>query len=362
MSRLLRVEVRRYRARRVTLWVLIGVLAVAGLSTAANWTAARPPTAEQLAQAQQFYEQDLENWKENGEQQVADCEQAEADDPDPQADYGCDQMEPRLDIYLPTPKELYPAPVHGEQQFGPAVAETDTAEAKQIAAINQSVLRSYSGVASIGAMVTPLLFAALLIAVSFMTAELSTGAIGLWLTFEPRRSRVYWSKAVAVSVGSAVVVVAGLLLVAGGVVAAHVVYGTVGTAPDGVALGLAAYGGRVAVGGIAVGLIGLALGTLFKHAAAGIGVAAAWVGAESVFGPALGEAQRWLFATNMSAWLDWGELFYTQNCAARDESGVVMCEQVTHVVTPLQGGLVLLGVTVVLTGLAWLVFRRRDVA
>lgn len=361
MNRLLRVEVRRYRARRVTLWVLVGVLAVAGLSTAANWVAARPPTPTQVADAQRYFEQEKEAWDENGEQQVADCKEAEADDPNPDADYGCEQMEPRLVNYLPTPKEFFPDP-DSTVLYGFVASPTDTPDADLASDINQSVLRTYSGISSIGQMATPLLFAALLVAVSFMTAELSTGAIGLWLTFEPRRSRVYWSKAAAVSLGSVAILLVGLVLVAGGILAAHLVYGTVGTAPDGIALELVGFVGRVAAAGVVVALVGLALGTLFKHAAAGIGVAAAWLGAETMFRWNLGEAQRWLISTNLSAWLRWGEVFQTSRCAPRDDDGMMTCEQVTHVITPLQGGLVLLGLAAVLSALAWLVFRRRDVA
>ncbi len=355
MSRLLRVELRRYRARRVTLWVMVGVLAVAGLSTVANWGAASPPTPAQVAEAQRWFEQDVEAWEENGDQQVADCLEMQADDPTPGADWGCDQMEPRLANYLPPTKTFFPDPESLHYEAGP----TDTPEA---VAIYESPLRSYSGVSSIAEMAMPLLFAALVIAVSFMTAELATGAMGLWLTFEPRRSRVYWSKAVAVGLGSLAVVLVGLVLVSGGIASAHAFHGTVGTAPDGIALDLAAFAGRAVLAGAAVGLIGLALGTLFKHAAAGMGVAAVWVGAEGIFGWQLGELQGLMFSTNMSAWLRWGQTYYTEQCAPSDKDGMIACEQITHVISPLQGGLVVLGVTVVLSGLAWLVFRRRDVA
>ena len=43
--------------------------------------------------------------------------------------------------------------------------------------------------------------APLLLAGSFVSAEFSTGSIGNWLTFAPRRVRVYLSKVLAAAVG-----------------------------------------------------------------------------------------------------------------------------------------------------------------
>ncbi|WP_425956478.1 hypothetical protein [Xylanimonas sp. McL0601] len=358
--RLLRVELRRYRARRVTLWVTIGLLAVVALSTLVAALTARPPSAAEVAQAHKFYEQQAADWEKNGDQMVSDCHDAEQSDPNPDADYGCDQMEPKLEQFLPAPTKFFPS-----QRELAAAATSSTSDGTPgdpaIARASGTVWNTTSGLGAIDDLAPVLLFAVFLVAVSFVTAELASGAIGLWLTFVPGRTRVYWSKAGAAAIAALPVVVVGFTLLASGSFGAYALIGTVGDAPDGVAAHVAAFVGRLALAGVAVSLVGVALGLLLRHAAAAIGVAAAWVGAESLFRYQLGDLQRWLFSVNLSAWLHGGEVFTTNRCEAGDD-GSYVCTTVEHLVTPVQGGVFLLALTAVLTLVAFLVFRRRDVA
>jgi ABC-2 type transport system permease protein len=362
MNRLLRVELRRYRSRRVTLWVSIGLLVVVALSTLAAATTARPPGAAELAQAQQAYEQTRTDWDENGEQYVADCRSQEESDADPDADYGCDQMEPTLEQFLPPSQDFFPGRARSDAATsGFGVPQDGTKDAAAIARLQGSVWSSDSGLGELDVLAPVLLFAVFLVAVSFVTAELTSGAIGLWLTFVPGRTRVYWSKASAAAIWAVSLAVVGFALLVAGAWGAYAVFGDVGEAPEGVVAEIAAFTGRLALAAAAVALAGVALGLLLRHSAAAIGIAAAWVGVESLFRLAAGDVQRWMLSVNLSAWLNGGTVYWTEHCAP-DESGMVTCTSIETFVSPHQGGLVVLGVTVVLALVAFLVFRRRDVA
>ena len=357
MSRLLRVELRRYRARRVALWVGIGLVGVVVLSTVVAGFDARPPSAAAIRQARVSYQQQAAQWATDGDQIVSDCLASQQADPNPDADHGCDQLAPTLDQFLPAVQHFFPpadpSSVTGASADGgsvdPAIRQVDT-----------SMWRRFGGLAALDDLAPVFLFAVFLVAVSFVTAELASGAIGLWLTFVPGRTRVFWSKAGAAATWAVPLVVVAFALAAAGSYAAYSVVGTVGSAPDGVVGDIAAFTGRLAVAGAAVALAGVALGMLLRHAAAAIGVAAAWLGAETIFRWGMGDLQRWLFSVNLSAWLHGGEVYTTDRCVPSDTG--MSCTTVEHLVTPVQGGLFLLGVTAVLSLAAYLVFRRRDVA
>lgn len=361
MSRLLRVELRRYRARRITLWVTLGVLAVVALSTVAAGITARPPSDAELTQAQAWYEDARADWEANGEQMVADCLEAQEADPDPQADYGCEQMEPRLEHFLPVSPDFFPADAERDAVGDWGTAAADPQQAERIAQVRSSLWNFYGGIGVVDDLAPVLLFATFLVAVSFVTAELSSGAVGLWLTFEPRRPRVFWSKAGAATLASLPVVVGGFALLAAGSYGAYALFDAVGEPTGAAWREVAAYTGRLAVAGVLVSAVGVSLGMLLRHAAAALGVAAAWVGAENVFRWSLGTAQQWAVTTNLSAWLRGGEVYSTNRCSTGDD-GTYVCESVDHLVTQTQGGLYLGALTVVLVLVALVVFRRRDVA
>ncbi|MFD6135596.1 ABC transporter permease subunit [Isoptericola sp. NPDC060257] len=362
MSRLLRVELRRLWARQVTRWACVGVLGLVVLSGAATYLSAPPPSDQDVANAQEMFAADQEQWEKDGEQQVADCEAgAEAEGATPE-DWGCDQMAPRLDWYLPPTQTFVPDEAQDEMLYGAAeVNAQDDATRAAVADIQGSVWNGWSGLASLDDLAVLLLLVVLVVGVSFVTAEINSGSLGMWLTFEPRRQRVYWSKAVAAAVGTVPVVLVGFALLVGASYAVYASYGTLGELTGAVWLEVAAFTGRLVAAGAVLAALGVALGTLFKHAAAAVGLVGVVAWACLVFGYSFGELQRWLPTTAHSAWLQGGVVFQTERCTPSAD-GVFECVPVDHVVTTAQGGLAVAALAVVVTLLALLVFRRRDVS
>jgi len=100
---LVRVEARRFRYRAAIRWLAL-LSVVAALAVVAGVVASvRPPSAEAVASAEQQVALAQEDWEENGDQYVADClsgeDQERATNPD--VDWGCDSLEPRLEQYVP---------------------------------------------------------------------------------------------------------------------------------------------------------------------------------------------------------------------------------------------------------------------
>ncbi|MBD5787754.1 ABC transporter permease subunit [Cellulosimicrobium terreum] len=334
MSRLLRVELRRLRARRLVRWATAGTIALALLTVVLAFTQSLPTSDAELAQAEESYQWALDDWERNGDDIVAECEEMEAGDPTG-ADYGCDQITaPTLENFLA------PVPTfEGDDEIWPA-----------------------SGRSTVAGFAPMLVLFALLVGVTFVTAEISTGAIGLWLTFEPRRQRVYWSKATAAMVGVLPVVAISYLVMAGGAYGAYALNGQIGDVTGETWSVLGAVGGRVLVAAAGVAAVGVALGTVLKNAAAALGAVVVWVGVlENVVAATLPELQRWLVRTNLAAWTDGGTSYWVNRCTS-DPTGGMTCDSVERAVSQTQGAVFLLGVAVVLSLLAVLVFRRRDVS
>ncbi|WP_069385596.1 ABC transporter permease subunit [Cellulosimicrobium cellulans] len=336
MSRLLRVELRRLAARRLVRWAVAGTIALALVTVALAWVVGLPTSDAERAQAQRSYESVLEDWERNGDRYVADCEREEerAQETEPGADFGCDDMEPQLDQFLA------PVPTfEGDAESWPVPGSTTVAQLAPL-----------------------LLLLALVVGVSFLTAEISTGAIGLWLTFEPRRQRVYWSKALAAAVGVLPVVAVAYVLMAGGAYGAYALNGRLGPVTADTWAELAGVGGRVLVAAALVAAAGAALGALLRNAAGAVGLVVVWVlVVENVVTMALQESQRWLVRTNLTAWVQGGTTVWTQECTT-DATGMMTCQGVEQTVSQAQGGLFLAAVVAVLSALAVLVFRRRDVS
>ncbi|MFE6971021.1 ABC transporter permease subunit [Isoptericola sp. NPDC057653] len=364
MSRLLRVELRRLWARRLTWWALVGVLAVAAMTAFSAYGSAKPPTEAELADAKQMYERELANWEESGDEQVAECKESEEADPDPAVDYGCDQMEPRLEWFLP-PQPYFVPPAADVTDLDTYAEERglDPADVDpRIAALDTAMWSDWgSGTQRIATTALAIVAIAFVLGVSFVTAETSSGALGLWLTFEPRRRRVFWSKAAAAGVGTIPLTVLGTVAVIGGVYAVYASFGTVGDLTSSRWAEIAGFGGRLVVEATALAMVGAALGAIFRHAAAAIGVAAvlAWVG--TLVTASVDVAQRWSPVVNFGAWLQGGAVYNTERCTP-GESGIVECAWVEKVVSQTQGGLYLLALTVVVLLVAAVVFRRRDVS
>lgn len=322
MTRLVKVELRRFFARRLTLIGTAAALIITGLLLFAVWQDSKPLAEAEQRQAQANYEQ----YSKTFPQDVARCrqEQEAARKNGDNTDFGCDNMTP------PRPED-----------FG-----------KPLTVFKEAAPDYLLGAAFLTA------FVAFLIGAGFMGAEFSTGSIGNWLTFEPRRLRVYGSKLLAGGGGPLPLAagLGGVMLVGSWLIVRH--HGTTSGTVWG---NLLETGGR-GVGLAAVaGMAGVALGGLFRHTAAALGVAMGYmVIVEGIFGNALQKLQPWLINVNFQSWVKHGTTYYVNECKPVD-SGGYNCETIektlsfSHSATYL--GVLVLALLVIGAAL----FRRRDI-
>lgn len=331
--RLYLVELRRFRLRSLVWITAILLLGVVGITAFSAFQASKPPSEAQIAQDQMYYEQAVADWEEHGEQYLADCLAEESA-----------EQERLGEGFEPWDCEGWNAPPRLEDYTGYAQTFADSARYT----VEGFVLAVAAAVFLVGA--------------SFVAAEIATGALGNWLTFEPRRTRVYLSKTGAAATGSLVV----SALVLGATVAllylAHAVNGAVGTmTADGWRV-LAESAGRgiAACAGAAVG--GVAIGALTRHTAATLGTLLGYVVVvEAMLVNLVQGLQPWTLGVNLQAWIAAGARYYVQTCT-REETGELLCTSAERTVSMTQGGVYLLVVVALFTLLALLVFRRRDVS
>jgi ABC-2 type transport system permease protein len=328
MIRLTGVELRRLTARRLT---VIGVLAVLGITAFllfAIWQDARPLSADEQRVAQTQYEQAHRDWVEHGDEnkQMCEADWRQMPDPKPALEEMCAFREPTID------------------DFGKP--RTVFAEVMPELLLGSSYL---------------LVFAAFLIGASFFGAEFSTGSIGNWLTFEPRRLRVYGSKVLAAAIGLAPV---GVVVLAISLLGTYLIVDQLG---DTATTTGKVWGDLTAIGGRAVLLtaLGAALGgvagSLLRHTAAAIGVVMAYlVLIEGVFASFLNKAQPWLVKTNFDAFVRHDTTYYLNQCSSSPDGGY-MCNSIEKTLTFEHGAwyLGILAVVVIAIGAA--VFQRRDI-
>jgi ABC-2 type transport system permease protein len=329
MMRLTRVELRRLFSRRLTTVAILGALVITGLMLFGIVQEAKPLSGPELTQQRAQFDQARKEFDANGKQQVQDCltQQADAKKADPKADFGCSQLEPKLANYS-KPQAKFALTMPG-------------------ALLGGSYLLTFVG---------------FVIGASFVAAEFSSGSIANWLTFEPRRMRVYASKLAAAGLGMVPATVALLgLLTAGVWLIVHHFNPTGGTTAK-VWVDLGEMGARSLALALAATVAGAALGVLLRRTVAVLGIAVGYlVLVEGVFGQALQGARPWLLQLNVNAWLQHGAGYFIQVCKT-DAQGGYGCEGVEKVLS-FGHGTAYLGLLVVMTvGMAALVFRRRDVS
>jgi ABC-2 type transport system permease protein len=316
MMRLTKVELRRLFSRRLTAIALLGALVLTGLMLFDSFQQAKPLSGPELTQQRAQFDQAHKDWVATGAQQVQDCltQQAETQKTDPKASFGCDQMEPKWGVNWGKPQ--------------PKFAEMMP---------NTLLAGSYL-----------LAFVGFLVGASFVGAEFGSGSMANWLTFEPRRMRVYASKLAAAGLGLVPATVALLgLLTAGVWLIVHHFVPTGGTTAK-VWGDLAAMGARsLVLARRTVAVLGIAVGYL--------------VVVEGVFGQALHGARPWLLQLNVTGWLQHGATYLVDVCKT-DAQGNYGCQGVEKALT-FGHSSAYLGVLVLLAiGLAALIFRRRDVS
>jgi len=327
--RLTKVELRRLFSRRLTAIAMLGALLVTGLMLFGAYEQAKPPSGAELTAQRVSLAQARKEWDANGVQAVKDClkQQADARTTDPKATLGCDHLEPTL------------------ANWGKPQATFHT--------MMPTVL---TGAAYL------LAFVGFVVGASFVAAEFSSGSMANWLTFEPRRTRVYASKLTAAGLGLIPVTVAllGLLTAFVWLIVGH--FGsTTGTTAK-VWGDLGELGARSVALVLAATVTGGALGILLRRTAAVMGLVVGYlVLVEGALHQWLQGAQTWMLQLNVTAWLQHDATYFVDKCTT-DAQGNYGCQGVEHI---LQFGhsAAYLGVLVVFAvGLAALVFRHRDVS
>lgn len=313
--RLVRVELRRLGARRLTRMAAVGVLLLTAISLYGTQQEVWNATPERVAQVQAQMQQDCLG------------AQSQARQSDPTADFGCSSL----------------------SSGAPTGADTVT--------FVDAARSSYSSLAYL------LAFLAFVVGTTFVAAEFSTGSLAMWLTYEPRRGRVYASKLTAV-LGGVLAVAALTLGVAAG--AAYLLtrhYGLENTSARAGGGQLWGDALRTITVVAAAGLLGSAVATLLRHTAAALGVLIGYVVVVEVLlvrglSFLVGDPRPWLLLSNVTAWLQGGLAGDTPpDCFDPSKA----CPPPAELIGTGQAGLYLLGLTALAIALGAVVFRRRDV-
>jgi len=329
VKRLLAVELRRLFSRRLVVLSMVGAVLASALVLLGAWDAAEPMSPDERAVAEKAYEEELAHWEENGEEIVAQCredEAAEAEATGEHVDYDCDGWgPPEREWYVwtaPPVEESLPGYVAGYAQI--------------------------------------LVLAALLVGATFTAAELTTGAMTTWLSFEPRRLRVYGSKVLAAALGTVPFALAGTALVVSGVYVIGNHFGLAGGMGGAEWTGVAWTSARAVVLTVAAALVGAALGFLLRHTAAVLGLAFVYLIGEQLLRGLVPATAPWVLGTNIEGWLLRGTTYGIEECTT-DATGT-MCEYTERALSFGHSAAYLLVVVLVVTALAAVVFRRRDAA
>lgn len=321
LVRLVAAELTRLRSRRVTLVAAVVVLAAVGLFQLAVNAELTPPSAGEVTQQRQYYEQAHQEWEQGHAAQEKECQDS--------GESPADCVSPE-----PTPADF-------------------SLTASTFADIAPPALE-------LSAYVT--LLAAFLVGASFIGAEYSTGSLANWLTFVPQRLKVYGSKLVAVVLASAVAGAVVNFVMLGLVALLTRVHGGV-LAGLGDAAGTA---GRAVAIAVLAGVAGFVFALLTRHTVAAVGIALGYLVTSVVLaslvananGP-LGWLPPWLPENNVAAFLKHGSTYYqyVETVTADGTSGDSVEKHLGFGHSAVYW-LVLLVVTIVSGAL---VFRRRDV-
>lgn len=327
MSRLTLVELRRLGLRRLVWVALVLAVAVVGLTLYGVNDMVRQSTAD-LANSEQYYQEALRDWEANGEMWVEQCLQDQERERemsgDNSLDFGCEQMaEPRLEDF----------------QWGP-----------------QSLFEQVSELLS--QLVYPMLFLVLLVGATATAAEFGARTMGTWLTFEPRRDRVFASKVLAPGLWALPVSVGYLALIVLGVSAIFRLHGV----DDNIST--AEWGELSRMGARSVGLLalvaatGAAVGLAVRHTAAVLGVVIGYLVAfEMILAQFFSGLARFSLSNNILGWVKGGHRWETWDCPPSGGE----CVTIVHEISTTHAGTVLGVVIVGSVLLSWLAFRRADV-
>jgi hypothetical protein len=324
MIRLVRVEVTRYRSRRVIALILLLAALLAALVAAKSAWDTRPITKQEAAtaRANAEMEPDSVDLKDSLTTCVADPEQylgtgATAQD--------CrDNFTGSPSSYLPRE----PLDLHGTLKGN-----------------GLGVALTVAGLLVIAASM-------------FAGADWRSGSMVTQLMFEPRRIRVWAAKGIAVTLVSAVVA----LVTIGGFWLAMYLIAVDRDVPhgSGVMSDVGWHVLRAVTFAMGASLGAFALTMLFRHSVATLALLFVLsVGGEILtFLLPIDNVGRWTLGNNVYGWLETRMEFFdpTSRCARLGD-----CDRLAHI-GHLQGGVYLLGLLLLAVVLSVVLFRRRDVA
>jgi len=328
--RLVAAELLRARSRRATWIILAGIVGLCLVFLGGNLATTSMPSEEDLAFAQQMFEEDLARWETSHEVDHAQCVSDAEANGSSASEWGCDGLlePPRLEYYSWAP-----------DGFSARVTSETTGLLLLAAAL----------VFVLGASLT--------------AAEHATGSLGNWLTFAPRRSPVFFAKLVAPAV---VALCAAVLVTALGVLGTAAWTELRGIpSPEPLDTGrLVATVLRSSAVVVMAAVLGAALGSLLRHTAAVIGVVGGYfVVVELVFMGIFWQSglHRWFLSTQLDAVTKGRTSYYVDVCRWDEQNQGRVCEQVEKFVSAADAAVYLGSIAVVLVVVSWLVFRRRDV-
>jgi len=315
MIRLVRVELRRFFARRLTRLAGAGVLAVVAIAL--------------FGAQQRSWDATPERIQERVGLQTRQCRDAQAETrrSDPTADFHCDEVAASLQ--------------------GPHV---------EFVGLTTGLMSDLAfALAAIG----------FLVGAGFVAAEFTTGNLATWLTFEPRRTRVYASKLIAAALGSVPVSALGAGVLTLGIFALTTSYGVAGPVSGAQAVDLAWLLVRVVVVSAAAAVGGAVLGGLLRNTAAALGVLLGYaILVEGIFAALITslvtDPRPWLVQPNFQAWVGHDLTYLVDSCTNTDRG--LTCEGVQRILTFGHASLYLGVIVTVFVALGAWVFTRRDVS
>ena len=322
MIRLVRVELARYRSRRAIALLVLLVFVLAGLVAFKSAWDTRPPTQREIATAEA------------------------------RAEIAAERSDIKADIAtcLANP-ERYLGTGHTAQDC------RDSLSAAPKSYLPREQL-DLSGTLKGNGIGVALLVAGLLViaASTFAGSDWASGSMLTQLVFEPRRSRVWLAKGMAVTLASGVV---ALLAIGGFWLAMYLVAS--GREVDHGSAVMSDVGWhvlRAVLLSMSSALGGFALTMLFRHSVATLALLFAYsVGGEILaFLIPVDNIGRWTLGNNVFGWLETRMEYFdpTASCAKLGS-----CEELQHI-GHLQGGGYLLVLLVIAVVVSLLVFRRRD--
>lgn len=322
MINLIKAEATRWRSRRL-LWVmaLVTLVAFAGLATMVFFLS-KAPSAAQAAESEAAYQQEFEAWEQNHEADEQACLASSS----PEEQEFCTWEKPTREqfTYQLIVQEVVPAMPIG----GGAV------------------------LALVGFMISA----------SYIGAEMSSGAIANWLTFNPSRWKVMVSKLVVALLGTALF---ATIFMAIGLIAVAIINAINATGEDPLKWApLLQQSGRVVALAVIVAAIGFGVALIARHTAAALGALGAFFVARIVIGafggsPKMAALQPWLPDNNALAFLlnDYRYLVQTETMTPQG----ISYDSVEQVLSFEHGLVYLLVCFAIAVIAAFLVFQRRDV-